>query len=143
MPRTLSLLTVAAFVLVLAAGCGSKSSAKTTSATTATTSTTTATTTSATTASGALVGTVGPGITITLTSGGSPVTTLAPGTYKITVSDKSSMHNFHLFGPGANKKTSVSGTGTVVWTVTLVKGSYTYQCDIHFASGMIGHFTVS
>jgi len=141
MPRTLSLLTVAAFALVLAAGCGSKSSAKTTSATS---STTTATTTSATTASGALVGTVGPGFTITLTSGGSPVTTLAPGTYKITVSDKSSMHNFDLFGPGvSHKKTSVSGTGTVVWTVTFVKGSYTYQCDIHFASGMIGHFAVS
>ena len=143
MPRTLSLLTVAAFALVLTAGCGSKSSAKTTSATTATTSTTTATTTSATTASGALVGTVGPGFTITLTSGGSPVTTLAPGTYKITVSDKSSMHNFDLFGPGVSKKTSVSGTGTAVWTVTFAKGSYTYQCDVHFASGMIGHVTVA
>ena len=141
MPRPLPLLIAAVLVLVLAAGCGSKSSAKTTSATT---SATTSSTTSATTGSGALVGTVGPGFTITLTNGGTPVTTLAPGTYKITVSDKSSMHNFDLFGAGGvSKKTSVSGTGTVVWTVNLVKGSYTYQCDVHFASGMIGNFTVA
>jgi plastocyanin len=132
MPRKLSLLAVAILVVALAAGCGSKKSSTTTSATTSTT-----------TSSGGLVGTVGPGFTITLTSGGTSVTTLAPGTYKITVSDNSSMHNFHLFGPGVSQKTSVAGTGTVAWAVKLVKGSYTYQCDVHFASGMIGHFTVS
>jgi len=142
MPRTLSFLAAAFLTVTLAAGCGSKSSAKTTTMTTTPTKTTTPGTTS-TTASGALVGTVGPGFTITLMSGGSPVTTLAPGTYKITVSDKSSIHNFDLFGPGVSKKTSVSGTGTAVWTVTFAKGSYTYQCDVHFASGMIGHVTVA
>ena len=132
MPRTLSFLATAILAVTLAAGCGGKSSAKTTSPTT-----------SATTSSGGLVGTTGPGFTITLTNGGTPVKTLAPGTYKITVNDKSSMHNFHLFGPGVDKKTSVASTGTVVWTVKLTTGSYTYQCDIHFASGMIGKFTVS
>jgi plastocyanin len=71
------------------------------------------------------------------------VTTLAPGTYQMTVNDKSNMHNFHLFGPGVDKKTNVASTGTVVWTVKLTTGSYTYQCDVHFASGMIGRFTVS
>jgi plastocyanin len=90
-----------------------------------------------------LVGKVGPGFTITLTKSGTAVKTLKAGTYTITVSDKASIHNFHLFGPGGvNKKTGVSFTGTKTWTVKLVKGKYTYRCDIHFASGMIGHFTV-
>ena len=52
------------------------------------------------------------------------------------------MHNFHLFGPGVNKKTGVATTSKATWTVTFKKGSYTYRCDIHFASGMIGHFKV-
>jgi plastocyanin len=133
MPRTLSLLSVAVLTVALVAGCGSKSSTTTTSATTP----------PPTTAAGGLVGTTGPGFTITLTSGGAAVKTLAPGTYKMTINDQSTSHNFHLFGPGVDKKTSVASTGTVVWTVKLTKGSYTYQCDIHFASGMIGHFTVS
>jgi plastocyanin len=135
MPRTLSLLAAAFLTAALVAGCGSKSSSKTASATTSTTNSTTV-------SSGGLVGTTGPGFTITLTNGGTPVKTLTPGTYKMTINDESSGHNFDLFGPGVSKKTSVQGTGTVVWTVTLTKGSYTYQCDIHFASGMIGHFTV-
>jgi plastocyanin len=139
MLRKLSFLAAAFLAITLVAGCGSKSAAKTTSPATSSTTSTTSTTTS----SASLVGTVGPGFTITLTQGGSPVTTLSAGTYKITVSDKAAIHNFHLFGPGVDQKTSVSGTGTSVWTVKLVKGSYTYQCDIHFASGMIGHFTVS
>jgi plastocyanin len=91
---------------------------------------------------GKLAGNVGPGFTITLTQSGKNVKTLKAGTYAITVKDKSSMHNFHLFGPGVNKKTGVGSTGTANWTVKLKKGKYTYQCDIHFASGMIGHFTV-
>ena len=53
------------------------------------------------------------------------------------------MHNFHLFGPGVNKKTSVSGTAIQTWTVTLKPGKYTYQCDVHFASGMKGGFKVT
>ncbi|MGD0167520.1 MAG: plastocyanin/azurin family copper-binding protein [Gaiellaceae bacterium] len=95
---------------------------------------------------GTLVGTVGPGYTITLKQNGTSVknNTLKAGTYKITVKDKGTIHNFHLFGPGVNKKTSVSGTGTFVWTVTFKKGgNYTYRCDIHYMLGMIGHFKVN
>ena len=87
-----------------------------------------------------LVGKVGPGFTIKFTKGGKAVKTLKVGTYKITVYDKASIHNFHLFGPGVNKKTGVSFTGKVVWTVKVKKGKYTYRCDIHYMSGMIGHF---
>ena len=132
MPRRLSLLPVAFLAAALVAGCGSKSS---------TTTTTTPATTPASSSSG-LVGTVGPGFTITLTKGGSPVASLTAGTYKMVVNDEAAVHNFHLFGPGVDKATGVQGTGSVAWTVKLSKGSYTYRCDIHFASGMIGHFTV-
>lgn len=89
-----------------------------------------------------LTGTVGPGFTITLTQGGKKVTKLTHGTYSIKVSDKSNIHNFHLKGPGVNKTTSVGGTGTSVWKVTLKAGAYTYVCDPH-ASIMKGSFKVS
>jgi len=90
-----------------------------------------------------LSGVSGPGFTITLKNAGAPVKTLKSGSYTIVVADKSSIHNFHLFGPGVNKKTSIPFTGTQTWTVTLKPGSYTYQCDIHAASGMKGTFKVT
>ena len=89
-----------------------------------------------------LTGTVGPGFTITLTRGGKTVKSLKHGSYTIKVSDLASDHNFHLTGPGVNKTTSVSATGTSTWTVTLKKGTYTYVCDPH-ASTMRGTFKVS
>ena len=90
-----------------------------------------------------LVGTSGPGFTIEVTMGGKDVKTLKHGTYTIVVHDKSSAHNFHLFGPGVSKKTSVSAVTTKTWKVTLKKGKYTYQCDVHAASGMKGSFRVT
>lgn len=90
-----------------------------------------------------LTGTTGPGFTITLKSRTKIVKTLKAGTYTITVSDKSSIHNFHLIGPGVNKTTTVPFTGSQTWTVKLKSGRYTYQCDIHATSGMKGTFTVS
>jgi plastocyanin len=90
-----------------------------------------------------LVGTSGPGFDIEVAKGGKDVKTLKHGTYKIVVRDKSSAHNFHLFGPGVSKKTSVAAVTTKTWTVTLKKGKYTYQCDVHAASGMKGSFRVT
>ena len=52
-----------------------------------------------------LTGTVGPGFTITLKKGTAKVTKLKAGSYVIKVSDKSSIHNFRLKGPGVNKST--------------------------------------
>jgi len=89
-----------------------------------------------------LNGAVGPGFTITLTQGGKKVSKLKAGAYVFKIADKSSAHNFHLTGPGVNKKTSVGGTGTTTWTLTLKKGTYKYVCDPH-ASFMKGSFTVS
>jgi plastocyanin len=89
-----------------------------------------------------LVATVGPGFTITLTKGGKRVTTLRPGMYRITVRDRASDHNFRLRGPGSvNKATGIGRITTVVWTVRLRAGKYTYVCDPH-ASSMRGSFTV-
>jgi plastocyanin len=89
-----------------------------------------------------LNGTVGPGFTITLTKGGKKVTALKAGTYTFKIADKSSIHNFHLMGPGLNKLTSVGTTGNSTWTVELKKGTYKYQCDPH-ATLMKGTFKVS
>ena len=89
-----------------------------------------------------LTGTTGPGFTITLKQGTTKVTKLKAGTYIFKISDKSSIHNFHLFGPGVNKLTSVGGTGTFTWKLTLKAGKYTYQCDPH-KSFMKGTFTVT
>jgi plastocyanin len=89
-----------------------------------------------------LTGTVGPGFTITLKQGSKKVTTLKPGKYTFSISDKSAIHNFHLSGPGFNKRTSVEDTGTTTWTVTLKKGTYKYVCDPH-ASSMKGSFKVA
>jgi plastocyanin len=89
-------------------------------------------------------GTVGPGFTISLTSGGKKVKTLKAGTrYKFEVTDRSSIHDFHLSGPGVNKViTSVPFTGKKSVTVTLKRGTYRFVCDPH-ASSMKGSFRVS
>jgi len=90
-----------------------------------------------------LRGTVGPGFTITLkTTQGKLVKKLKPGAYTIRIRDLSPIHNFHLFGPGVNKKTSVQNTGSITWTVRLKAGAYRYRCDPHRAI-MHGSFTVS
>ncbi|HET6171849.1 MAG TPA: plastocyanin/azurin family copper-binding protein [Gaiellales bacterium] len=96
------------------------------------------------TAATPLTGTVGPGFTITLAKGTTKVKTLKPGSYVITVKDKSSAHNFHIFGPGVAKVvTTVPFVGSKKITVTLKKGTYTYQCDPHVSAGMKATFKVA
>jgi plastocyanin len=81
-------------------------------------------------------GTVGPGFTISMAK--KPT---KPGKIKLVISDMASIHNFHLTGPGVNVKTSVSGTGTKTFIVTLKKGTYKFVCDPH-SSSMHGSFTI-
>jgi plastocyanin len=89
-----------------------------------------------------LVATVGPGFTISLrTPAGRRVTTLARGTYTITVRDRSRQHNFHLIGPRVNRRTTVAARGTFTWRVTLRAGRYRFVCDPH-AAAMRGSFRV-
>jgi hypothetical protein len=89
-----------------------------------------------------LKATDGPGFTISLKKGTTKVTKLKAGKYKIVVKDLSNIHNFHLTGPGINKKTGVGAKGTFTWTITLKKGTYKYICDPH-AAIMKGSFKVT
>jgi plastocyanin len=88
-------------------------------------------------------GSVGPGFSISLTSGGKKVSKLKPGAYRFEISDRSSAHDFHLIGPGVNKLiTGVSYVGKKSLVVTLKKGTYRFVCDPH-ASAMKGSFRVA
>ena len=79
-----------------------------------------------------LLGTVGPGFTITLQHpDGRVVTQIVPGTYDVVVRDLDVEHNFHLFGSGVEFFTDVEQTGTVTWSVTFGNARYTLLCDPH------------
>ena len=94
--------------------------------------------------SGTLEGEVGPGFTIEVSQDGEDAESVKAGTYTLEVEDKSSSHNFHLIGPGVdNTVTEVSFKGEKTVTVTLEKGTYTYQCDPHVSGGMKGTFEVT
>lgn len=77
-------------------------------------------------AKGKLTGTVGPSYTITMSAKSAKA-----GTYAIAISDRSNIHNFHLVGPGVDKKSSIGGTGTTTWRLTLKRGTYRFSCDAH------------
>jgi plastocyanin len=90
-----------------------------------------------------LTGTVGPGFTIALKQGQKPVKALKAGRYTFAISDRSSIHDFAIRGPGVNKAlTAVGFTGTKTVTLTLKRGTYTFYCQPH-ASSMRGTFRVS
>ena len=91
-----------------------------------------------------LMGTVGPGFTITLKdSNGMKVTKLKAGKYTFVVTDKSSIHNFELEKGSTHKLiTGVGFVGKKTMTVTLTKGKWLYVCEPH-ERGMRGAFTVT
>jgi plastocyanin len=72
-----------------------------------------------------VAGSVGPGKRISL------VRTAKAGKAILTIRDRTNKDNFHLIGPGVNKKTGVKFTGTIKWTVTLRAGTYTFRSDAH------------
>src|SRR5436190_3837632 len=80
-------------------------------------------------ATGLLEAFVGPKSTIVVKQAGKRATTIDPGKYLIVVSDRSKALNFHLTGPGVNKKTSVGKTGVARWRFTLAPGKYVYRSD--------------
>jgi hypothetical protein len=89
-------------------------------------------------------GTVGPGFTIGLTMQGKKVTKLKAGTaYRFVISDRSSIHDFHLSGPGLNRVlTGVDFTGTKSFVLRLKIWIYRFVCDPHDEI-MHGSFQVS
>jgi hypothetical protein len=62
------------------------------------------------------------------------------GPTTVTVNDRSKSDNFHLTGPGVNKKTGVAFRGRVTWNLTLQPGSYSYRSDKH--KSLRGSFVV-
>jgi hypothetical protein len=90
-----------------------------------------------------LEGTVGPGATITLKhANGSPVRHAHPGPRAFVIDDLSTVHDFHLYGPGVARKTGIAFTGERRWRVALRVGTYRFRCDAHPRT-MHGHFAVS
>ena len=154
-PRTtIALFLIGAALAFGAIACGGDDNSSaggdtTTEATTTEETTTEGTTTEETTTgemggSKTLKGETGPGFTIEVSQNGQDAETVKAGTYTLEVEDKSDQHNFHLIGPGVDEEvTEVPFVGDKSVTVTLKKGTYTYQCDPHASSGMKGTFTVN
>ena len=90
-----------------------------------------------------LVGTVGPGYSISLkTVSGKRVNALTRGTYSIAIKDRSDEHNFFMKGPGVSKMfTGVEFVGTKTITVRLNAGRYAFVCTPH-SDEMHGSFSV-
>lgn len=63
------------------------------------------------------------------TTSGARARSVAAGRYRIIVRDTARSQNFHLIGPGVNRKTSVAGISRPTWSVTLRRGTYRYRSD--------------
>jgi len=63
------------------------------------------------------------------TSSGTKARVVAAGSYRISVRDTAKTQNFHLTGPGVNRKTAVAGTSRATWSVRLRAGKYSYRSD--------------
>ena len=51
------------------------------------------------------------------------------GRYRVVVRDRSRRANFHLAGPGVNRRTAMRFVGTTNWTVRLARGTYRFGSD--------------
>jgi len=80
-----------------------------------------------------LNGRVGPRKAISLkTASGATVKRLKAGAYRVAVRDAIKVDNFHLLGPGVNKKTGVKFRGSVLWKVRFKAGkTYVVRSDAH------------
>ena len=144
MIRTAAILGAALALVLGAAACGGGGSSEETTTEQATTEQTTTEGGGGGAASGTLEGETGPGFEIEVKQNGEDAESVKAGTYTLKVEDKSASHNFHLIGPGVDEKvTDVGFVGDKTVTVTLKKGTYTYQCDPHASSGMKGTFEVT
>jgi plastocyanin len=146
MTRTRIGLVVGLAVMALAvAGCGGSDDETAAGTDTTATETTDTTDTSGTATGTKLIGSVASDdFTITLTTeDGTDVTSLPAGDYTLEIVDKSDIHNFHLTGPGdVDVMSEVGGQEDEDYPITLVAGSYHFQCDPHSAQ-MNGDFEVT
>jgi hypothetical protein len=78
-------------------------------------------------------GRVGPGTTIVLRrADGTVVRNARHGNKTFVIRDRSASHNFHLYGPGIDRRTRVAFVGKRIWSPLLLRvGRYTIVCDRH------------
>lgn len=55
--------------------------------------------------------------------------TVTAGSYRLTVFDRSRTRNFHLVGPGVNRRTGKAFTGRMTWKLQLAEGTYRFGSD--------------
>jgi hypothetical protein len=93
-----------------------------------------------------LVAKVGPGDACSLKVltgiGYTRLSSLPRGRYSFRVEDRSNSDNFHLVGPGLDRRTSRAFVGTISWTARLRKGVYAFRSDAHPLK-MSGRFRVT
>ena len=144
MTRTRIGLVVGLAVMALAvAGCGGSNDSTTAATDTTTTETTDTTDTSAATGTKLIGSVASDDFTITLTTeDGTDVTSLPAGDYTLEIVDKSDIHNFHMTGSGVDVMSEVGSQEDEDYQITLVEGSYHFQCDPH-SSTMFGDFDVT
>src|SRR5262249_5677216 len=51
------------------------------------------------------------------------------GPYRLSVTDSSRTRNFHIVGPGVNRRTTKAFVGKVTWNLRLKRGTYRYGND--------------
>ena len=78
--------------------------------------------------------------TISLKLDKQPAKTLSPGADTFAISDRSARQNFHLKGPGVDRKTGTKKSGKITWTVVLRTGKYRFFSDTN--PKLKGSFTV-
>ena len=78
--------------------------------------------------------------TISLKLDKQPAKTLSPGADTFAISDRSARQNFHLKGPGVDRKTGTKKAGKITWTVVLRTGKYRFFSDTN--PKLKGSFTV-
>ena len=62
---------------------------------------------------------------------------VAAGRYRITVVDRSRSRNFHLVGPGVNRRTSLAFRGTTTWLLQLRAGAYRFGSDPRLSGRLV------
>ena len=86
---------------------------------------------------------IGPGFAVSVrTMAGASITSTARGRVDLVVRDRSRAHNFHLTGPGVNRKTTLGFVGTQTWQLTLRPGRYRFLCTGDARRGSRGSFRV-
>ena len=62
---------------------------------------------------------------------------VAAGRYRMTVVDRSHSRNFHLVGPGVNRRTSLAFRGTATWVLQLRAGAYRFGSDPRLSGRLV------